>query len=129
MQVVGDDFRLDAHQLLPRGNFAGEVIVRLVVFQIANVLREKRVPVASKAERVFQFPTNCQNMRRRCRKSDRIRNETACAPEELPLTVDEAHHRIIAFVDNGPIMHKRGVSNQAFTRTSSREASAILLRR
>ena len=58
MQVVRDHHGLDPHQVLPRLDLTGELAVGLVVFQVTDVLGQKRVAVAHEAKRVLQFAAN-----------------------------------------------------------------------
>ena len=95
VEIVRHEEGPDSEQPLQVAARLGEEALGLRVLHVSDVLAQNRGVPGGQAQRVFQVGANREERRRIESKWDRFRDETARAPEDARLVVDDTDHRII----------------------------------
>ena len=101
MQVVGDDLRLEPEELLVDRDAGLEVLQRLEVLEVADVLAQEGVGVAREAEGVLELGAAGEHLRERPRQGHRERG-VAARPAHQPRP-PAAHQRDGVVVARGDL--------------------------
>ena len=111
MEIVGDDAGLDFKDAFEMVDRLLKEIITLHIFQIADMLAEKRVLALRQANRVLEFSAHCQDGGYVLFEKHGHGNEAAGSPELTNLVADDANYRVIAAAEDGAIVHQKAVGH------------------